>query len=130
MEVEGSKTYANCVTIKNFMIQTDEKYMALMLTSFRYFSNITFLETSPDHPYLKIVHPSPYFLILLSPLLNFSSQHYHRPTNSWIHKSVEQQTNVPLSNQKIIIIFNYRISDVISYAMEDISLTSSTLSDL
>lgn len=50
MEVEGSTTYANCVIIEDFMIQTDEKYMALMLTSFRYFSNITFLEASPDHP--------------------------------------------------------------------------------
>lgn len=57
MEVEGSTTYANCVAMEDFMIQTDEKYMALTLTSFRYFSNTTFLEASRDHHTWKLYTP-------------------------------------------------------------------------
>lgn len=94
MEVEGSKTYANCVTIEDFMIQTNEKYMALMLTSFRYFSNITFLETSPDHPIWKLYTPPHISLFYYLHYLIFL---HSTITVQQIHKSVEQQTNVPLS---------------------------------
>lgn len=50
------------------------------------FSNVTFLEASPDRPIWKLYSPLHYFVILLlpPPPLNFSSQHYQCPKGYYI----------------------------------------------
>lgn len=67
MEVEGRETYTNCITIEDFMIQINETHTAFMLTSFRSFLKCQLLRGLPWPLVLKIILPSPYFLILPPP---------------------------------------------------------------